>query len=483
MGTTVSSRQSDVEDALHIVCGDKPPDISIPNAVYLVQNESQLLDAHASGVRFLHAGDQSGLQQLMWEFPFAKIAFVGADGDASLVSLLEEWQRDAQLLIAEASDFGWRAVRNVCGNLQRVCSALDRQGSALQGRFRGVPALICGAGPSLTPQLHRLGALRDRALLFAAGSARQALNHAGIVPHFAAVLDPDPPTDRVVEGRAKQVPLFYQLRASPALLSQSTGPMLWMSGNELLQVEQWLVEEGGITYSPFDAGWNAATFGAALALHLGCDPIILIGVDLAATDAQIYTPGVRPTCSEQASLIQVGNVHTKRDWLAAARWLSALASAHPGTRFLNASLGGLSIEGIASLSLGEVATRDLGESRDLARWVQTELQQLPLFAPLIAQPLQRLWGSIDKTGALCQSALEALARTDSRSVLLAELDLEEALCFKTILDPLWNIWKHLILRQCTEPQGRSLHRMLFFQTVCRTYLMTPNDASASTAPV
>ena len=56
--------------------------------------------------------------------------------------------------------------------------------SSLFSKFDKVPAIICGAGPSLEKNLPLLGTLKDRAIIFAGGTAMNALNAQGMLSTF-----------------------------------------------------------------------------------------------------------------------------------------------------------------------------------------------------------------------------------------------------------------------------------------------------------
>lgn len=57
-------------------------------------------------------------------------------------------------------------------------------------RFDQIPALVCGAGPSLTSQLPLLKTLEDRAILFGAGTGLHVLTQNGIQPHLERLSTP-----------------------------------------------------------------------------------------------------------------------------------------------------------------------------------------------------------------------------------------------------------------------------------------------------
>lgn len=60
----------------------------------------------------------------------------------------------------------------------------------LFGHFSGVPAIICGAGPSLEKNRELLATLRNRALIFAGGTAMNAVNAIGLLPILGSASTP-----------------------------------------------------------------------------------------------------------------------------------------------------------------------------------------------------------------------------------------------------------------------------------------------------
>lgn len=64
-------------------------------------------------------------------------------------------------------------------------------GNQLKNRFTDIPAIVCGAGPSLSKDIDYLYSLDNRALIFAGGSAITALSKHNICPHFGVAVDPN----------------------------------------------------------------------------------------------------------------------------------------------------------------------------------------------------------------------------------------------------------------------------------------------------
>ncbi len=85
-------------------------------------------------------------------------------------------------------------------------------GNDLFNQFKHIPAIICGAGPSLKKNLSILKTLTDRALIFAGGSALNALTHQGLIPHFGAGIDPNQAQyERIQKTHAYGIPFFIAI--------------------------------------------------------------------------------------------------------------------------------------------------------------------------------------------------------------------------------------------------------------------------------
>ena len=81
-------------------------------------------------------------------------------------------------------------LKNVLPNLLKLADSFDAGG--LRGKFKDVPVIICGAGPSLQMAIESMKKLKGKALILAGGSALAALSHAGVRPDLGIAIDPNP---------------------------------------------------------------------------------------------------------------------------------------------------------------------------------------------------------------------------------------------------------------------------------------------------
>lgn len=158
----------------------------------------------------------------------------------------------------------------------------------------GRPAVVVSAGPSLRRNMDLLArpGVRDRVVIVAVQTVLKQLLEAGIQPHFVTALDYHEISRRFYEGLTAGdvagVTLVAEPKANPAILESYPGAIRCVHDATLSTVlGAGFVHDG----RPLEPGATVAHMGYALARHMGCDPVILIGQDLGFTDGQYYAPG------------------------------------------------------------------------------------------------------------------------------------------------------------------------------------------------
>ena len=207
---------------------------------------------------------------------------------ANAVSLVRQAIGAAQMNARAREDNAGRYLLNTLRNIPRIANSANPD--HLTDQFTGVPAVIVGAGPSLDRQLPTLSALGDRALIVATDTAWRPLGSAGIDPHLVVSLDPTPANGR----HLTRVP---SRRETWVLAEGSVDPAALLAVRHLATFRvgdhhpwPWLLQLG--VERPVVRAWGSVwTSAFDLTLTLGCDPIILVGADLAYTHGQPYCRG------------------------------------------------------------------------------------------------------------------------------------------------------------------------------------------------
>jgi len=149
------------------------------------------------------------------------------------------------------------------------------------------PALCVGAGPSLSKQLQRIR--RFKGTIFACEKSLVPLLKRGVIPHYLVILDGTKKllpylSDPIVDEYADRITAICATTANAALIKRWTGKTVFFNA--------WLDDPQGEksvslifhTLSGKAVLQTGGHVGAAmwfLALQLGADPIVLLGIDMA----------------------------------------------------------------------------------------------------------------------------------------------------------------------------------------------------------
>jgi hypothetical protein len=263
---------------------------------------------------------------------------------------------------------------------------------ALEGAFTRIPAFIVGAGPSLDKNGALLREATKKGIVISVNTSALALARHGVVPQVLACLE-----SLDLSADLKRVPFIdevvraFSLSGSPAHLTTGKGPLLPTFEN--IGHFEPLTRLFGCRGLPVGASVTTSAF--SLAERLGCDPIVMVGQDLAYTNDQIYARGTAYEGSsvrvhrdekkveqhwsaaaraahgtsqgalpyaepliETAAWGGEGEVATSPSFAAVRAWLetaaSVIARAHPTKKFVNATEGGARIAGFQELRLADV---------------------------------------------------------------------------------------------------------------------------------
>lgn len=149
----------------------------------------------------------------------------------------------------------------------------------LYNKFKGKPAIVVSTGPSLNKNKHLLKGLEDKAVIICPDASLRILLDMGIKPHLVTSLERVPATVKLIEGfNSDEVEDVYYA-ASPVVMKEAyeayPGPRVIVYRD--FDHFRWLGIERGILDIKHSSGNMAFKLGEAM----GCDPIILIGQDLA----------------------------------------------------------------------------------------------------------------------------------------------------------------------------------------------------------
>ena len=178
--------------------------------------------------------------------------------------------------------------RNIANNLPLYLSTPPID--LLRDRFKGFPGIVVSAGPSLRKNIDQLAELQGRAVLVAVQTTFKTLLDRRIRPHFVTSLDYHEMSKRFFEnvGDVGLTHLVIEPKVTWHVPDHYPGAISVLNNSfARLCVGDALAARDGLK-----AGATVAHLAFYLALYMGCDPIILVGQDLAYTNHVYYSPGV-----------------------------------------------------------------------------------------------------------------------------------------------------------------------------------------------
>lgn len=291
----------------------------------------ELLDTHSSNIR-IH---RSGMDLMPEVFHNAK----------EVLKDIEMGQRS------------FRAQKeNVFRNFELNQQFKDEGIAQLKNQYEGKKAILIAAGPSLDKQLPLLKQIAEEGeiILGAVGTAMKPLKKAGITPDFFAIIDPNEGTlPQLTDVEFPNTPLYYMSTAFHDTIQLHKGPrrIFYQEGLDAAEDmakkrNEPLIQSGG----------SVATALLDLLVYFGCNPIALVGQDLAYTNNKTHAEHANATKTRTGTITvqawdQKSTVTTNRNLNSYRKWFERYAKHNPKINLFNCTEGGALINTITCISL------------------------------------------------------------------------------------------------------------------------------------
>jgi hypothetical protein len=337
------------------------------------------------------------LAELAERFPVSQIEIIALPGKtvrAIRLPLLKKTALSQALYLDRM--YGYQHFENFLRNIPRLRGAFYANG--LTGSLAGVPAVVVGAGPSLEAALPLLRTLENKAVLIAGGSAIAALSAAGIEPHFGIAIDPNLEEYRRFKNNfAWDCPLLFSTRLFPDVFNTCSGPFGYLRSGIGGAPELWIEEELGLSDPLLGAELPDETISVtpiclAFADLLGCNPILLAGIDLAYTNGHRYAANIAPEQETISSATLPDKILWRKDkrgqrvatairWVVEAAGIAAYAARRRDRTFIDTTVGGLPLRNLPFLPLQEAVDRHCTHSFDLRGRIAQQIALHPMPDP------------------------------------------------------------------------------------------------------
>lgn len=251
----------------------------------------------------------------------------------------------------------------VNNNYKNVDACIESFGfDEIEGIYKGYPAIIVASGPSLDKNIKYLNSANDKAVIIACDASLKACEKNKVSIDAVASIERDPEIyDYYYKERKFSEDLVL---VGPTLL----WPNIYMDfkGKKIMSSKMddgfeawWGNQFGHINY--MNTGQSSATYAFATAARMGCNPIILIGQDLAYSEGKIHSDlthhneqGLNDDHRHDGIFVESQNGELLRSNLGYRmfkEWYELKILSNPGLKVINATEGGALIKGAENMKL------------------------------------------------------------------------------------------------------------------------------------
>lgn len=237
----------------------------------------------------------------------------------------------------------------------------------LAGKFSGRPGIVVATGPSLNKNIHLLDGLYDKAVICAVDASVRVMKKHGFKPHLTTSLERVEATSSLFEGLSEEDVKDVFLAACPVIhpltYENFKGDRIVVYRN--FSTFEWLnIPKGTLNIGP-----SSANMAFKVLEHLGCNPIILIGQDLAFGEEDIthatgstYGEKEQQYLTQRKNLMVEGNyipqIKTTNVWDAFRKFYMKDIAGFKG-KVINATEGGAKIHGAELMTFAEAIDRHI----------------------------------------------------------------------------------------------------------------------------
>ncbi|WP_346353480.1 motility associated factor glycosyltransferase family protein [Azotosporobacter soli] len=299
--------------------------------------------------------------------------------------------------------------------------------SEMRGVFEGRPAIIVSAGPSLGKNIGLLERLKEKALIIAVGSSISILESHGITPHFRVAIDGVKENELIFKNVAtEKCPLIYSGYAYHPMIENYQGPKIHMSLTGHL-LPNYLFEKAEWQCLTVRSGFSVANVAMDMLQQLKCSTIILLGQDLCYTEGRMHAHGAwdgefddKYVNEEVETVNQFGEkVYTDRLFLGMKLVFEKILEMHKrdatAATVINATEGGLKIEGMLHKSLAEVEAEYLTTTyefeREIAERIAVEKRNLPLKKNQLKSAVDNMYEQLEELIELNEKNCRDISKT------------------------------------------------------------------------
>ena len=257
---------------------------------------------------------------------------------------------------------------NTLRNISTVNNSSMYKLSDLETKFTGQTALIIAAGPSLSENIEKIKANRDKYVIFAVNKVLRVLESNGIIPDFAVCLDASGInlTLTGLEDFCTKMNCITDLKSDSIIFTKGFKRyFISFSGSDFVVKK---LAQYNRFIKCYETGGSATTLALVAAIKMGFSKIIFAGLDMAFKDNVMYSTGetIEKISDKQIkvmkavkNLVKVKSVtgemvYTRDDYAAFIQHFETLIRDLNYSEIYNTTSFGAAIEGMKNVSFDEI---------------------------------------------------------------------------------------------------------------------------------
>lgn len=256
----------------------------------------------------IRAGIQGGWTNLLHNLKVIMLPsyqIYGKEIAAKMHKMTEEMRTDIYALGNSTEDM----MNGVTNNYQNVdacitCNSIDE----IRGKYKGIPGIVVASGPSLDKNIDLLKEAEGNAVIIACDASYQQCIKRGVKPDAIASIERDIPTyNFFYKGKKFDDDLVFVGPGLvwPDILEEFPGKKILMSKNPDGADGWWMRHFDNVKFEVM--GFSCANVAHAVLEAAGCDPIILIGQDLAYTDDKQHSEEAHAVFGSDNQIVSEGS--------------------------------------------------------------------------------------------------------------------------------------------------------------------------------
>jgi hypothetical protein len=289
----------------------------------------------------------------------------------------------------------------------------------IRGKYKGMPAVIVSAGPSLDKNINLLKKAYGKALIIANDASLDACKKQGVIPDVVSTIER-------VEATYK---FYYKDKSFDEKIVLASPGNIWPEiykefPNKRIVTERvnygidewWRKFFEDIEF--MDQGHSCATVAFAVAKEAGCNPIILIGQDLAYSEGKIHSKlthtkhegdnNDRNWDGHHVKGINGETLRSSEVYILFKKWFEYKIVTNPDLKVIDATEGGAYIEGSEVMTFKEAIDKYC--IKDKGKYLIEYLQEIET--------------STDKKISTCEKIIDSIDEIKSEINKIQEMTLE-----------------------------------------------------------